>query len=67
MYRLINVLQPGSVKTINSSQMAFKKMENISNFLKGCYAYGITEVDTFQTVDLYESQNIPQVSYHRNH
>ncbi|XP_065906339.1 muscle-specific protein 20-like [Dysidea avara] len=60
--KLINSLQPGSVKTINTSPMAFKKMENISNFLKGCCAYGVNEVDTFQTVDLYECQNIPRVT-----
>lgn len=37
-------------------------MENIGNFLSGCEAYGCPKTDIFQTVDLYEAQNIPQVS-----
>lgn len=36
-------------------------MENIGNFLEACYGYGLQKTDTFQTVDLYEAQNIPQV------
>ncbi|XP_065906338.1 muscle-specific protein 20-like [Dysidea avara] len=59
---LINILQPGSVKKINTSKMAFKQMENIGNFLEGCFAYGLSKEDMFQTVDLYEAQNIPQVT-----
>ncbi|XP_063956649.1 transgelin-2-like [Lytechinus pictus] len=58
---LINVIRPGSVKQINSSKMAFKQMENIGNFLGGCENLGISKVELFQTVDLYEANNIPQV------
>lgn len=58
---LINCIQPSSVKKINESKMAFKMMENIGNFLDGCVAYGLTKTDIFQTVDLYEAVNIPQV------
>ena len=36
-------------------------MENIGNFLEGCVAYGVPKTDVFQTVDLYENQNMPQV------
>ena len=36
-------------------------MENISNFLSFCESFGIERHDLFQTVDLYEGQNIPQV------
>lgn len=59
--RAINVLQPGSVKKINQSQMAFKKMENVGNFLEAAGRYGLPKSDSFQTVDLYEGANIPQV------
>ncbi|XP_064404347.1 muscle-specific protein 20-like [Halichondria panicea] len=59
--KLINVLQPGSVKKINESKMAFKQMENIGNFLDACVTYGVPKTDLFQTVDLFEAQNIPQV------
>lgn len=57
---LINVIQPGSVRKINESKMAFKMMENIGNFLSACEAYGLSKADLFQTVDLYEGENIPQ-------
>ena len=40
-------------------------MENIGNFLKACEDYGLTKMDLFQTVDLYEAKNIPQVKYNR--
>ncbi len=59
--KAMNKLQPGSVKKINTSKMAFKMMENIGNFLEACYAYGLTKSDVFQTVDLYEDANRPQV------
>lgn len=61
MYRLINKLQPGSVTKINTGKMAFKLMENISNFLEASTRYGVAKTDLFQTVDLYEAENIPQV------
>ena len=36
-------------------------MENIGNFLSACESYGLKKDDMFQTVDLYEDQNIVQV------
>ncbi|EDV25254.1 uncharacterized protein TRIADDRAFT_25453 [Trichoplax adhaerens] len=59
--KLINKLQPGSVAKINESKMAFKQMENISKFLAAIGKYGVSVTDTFQTVDLYEGQNMVQV------
>jgi len=59
--KLINVIKPGSVKKINKNNMAFKQMENIGNFLSACENLGMNKIDLFQTVDLYENQNIPQV------
>jgi len=59
---LINVIQPGSVKKWNSNtQQAFKVMENIAVFLKAIEKYGVMKQDLFQTVDLYEGQNMAQV------
>ena len=37
-------------------------MENIGFFLKFCDEIGVPKTDIFQTVDLYENQNIPGVS-----
>jgi len=59
--KIMNVIKPGSVKKINTGKMAFKQMENINNFLEGCESIGCKKLDLFQTVDLYEGQNLPQV------
>lgn len=50
----------GKVK-YNKMKVAFKQMENISNFLSACENYGVNKTDLFQTVDLYENQNMVQV------
>ncbi|KAK5983814.1 Calponin 1 basic smooth muscle, partial [Trichostrongylus colubriformis] len=41
--------------------MPFHKMENISNFLEACKAYGVAEISCFQTVDLYENKQCYKV------
>lgn len=46
---------------INKSEMRFQQMENIGNFLSAVEVYGVRPSDSFQTVDLYEKQNIFQV------
>ncbi|VDN19953.1 unnamed protein product [Gongylonema pulchrum] len=53
---LANALQPGSVKKVNKSAMAFKQMENISFFLSFAEKH-ITKSELFQTVDLFEGQD----------
>ena len=60
--KLINAISPGSCKP-NSSKMAFKQMENIGFFLLAAENYGVTKSDLFQTVDLYEKQNMSQVLF----
>lgn len=59
--KLINVIQPGSVRRINNTKMAFKMMENIGDFLEASYRYGVKKEDLFQTSDLFEGANIVQV------
>lgn len=54
---LINGLYPegqAPVKKIQASAMAFKQMEQISQFLQAAERYGINTTDIFQTVDLWE-------------
>ena len=60
--KLVNVIREGSVKKIHTNSTAFKQMENIGNFLKACEAMGVKRSDLFQTVDLYEANNITQVN-----
>ncbi|CAG5080278.1 Oidioi.mRNA.OKI2018_I69.PAR.g9527.t1.cds [Oikopleura dioica] len=65
---LINTLAPGTVKKIHNTKTVKlqalrmnKEYENISFFLDGCTKYGLEKSDLFQTVDLYEGCNLPQV------
>ena len=59
--KLINVLKPESIYRINKKSKPFFMMENISNFLTACVSYGVKSNDLFQTVDLYEKQNMYNV------
>lgn len=57
--RLINSLHPrgqAPVAKIQPSAMAFKQMEQISQFLQAAERYGIAATDIFQTVDLWEGE-----------
>jgi len=46
----------------NTTKMAFKQMENIGSFLTFCQdQLGVQKSDLFQTVDLYEKQNMNNV------
>nr|XP_002129393.1 myophilin-like [Ciona intestinalis] len=60
--KLANKLVPKSVKKISDSNMPFKLMENIQNFLTMVENYGVPKTDLFQTVDLFEASNIPAVT-----
>ena len=55
---LINALQEGSIKKVNKSTMAFKCMENIEQFLQSASKLGVADYELFQTVDLWEKQNM---------
>lgn len=59
--RLANNIQPGLVKKVNESKMAFKCMENINAFLDAARQLGVPAQETFQTVDLWERQNLNSV------
>ncbi|KAL4657287.1 transgelin-3-like [Arapaima gigas] len=62
--RLINSLYPRGkepIKKIPETQMAFKQMEKISQFLKAAEAYGVVTTDIFQTVDLWEGKDMAAV------
>lgn len=59
---LINKIKPGSVNKINYSGGDFKMMENINKFQAALKAYGVADLDVFQTVDLWEKKDIGQVT-----
>jgi len=49
------------IKKVQSSSMAFKQMEQISQFLNAAEKYGVTKADLFQTVDLWEGKDLAAV------
>lgn len=59
--KLINAIEPGSVKKINEKNQAFSHMENIGSFLNACESLGCAKLDLFQTVNLYDGTNMAQV------
>jgi len=59
--RLANEIQPGTVKKVQQSKMAFKCMENINMFLEAAKTFGVPNQELFQTVDLWEKQNLNSV------
>ncbi|XP_065222456.1 muscle-specific protein 20 [Planococcus citri] len=59
---LMNKIAPGSISKINTSGGDFKMMENINKFQAACKAYGVADLDTFQTADLWERKDIAQVT-----
>lgn len=50
-----------SLAQVSDSTMNFQQMENIGKFLAAAEAYGVQSSDSFQTVDLFEKQNVFQV------
>ncbi|KAM4565755.1 transgelin isoform 1-T1 [Odontesthes bonariensis] len=60
---LINSLFLGEkpVKKVQKPTMAFKQMEQISQFLNAAEKYGVTKTDMFQTVDLWEGKDLAAV------
>jgi hypothetical protein len=74
----MNVLQPNAIPKYTTSGGDFKFRENISFFREYCIvllfynkikienaarAYGLTDAELFQTIDLFEKRNIPQVTH----
>lgn len=58
----INKLAPGSVKKIERKGTGFVLRQNLERFQAAVKKYGVPESETFQTVDLFERKNIPQVT-----
>lgn len=58
---LMNKLLPGSIKKIQAKGTNFQLMENIQRFQDGMKKYGVPQEEIFQTADLFERRNIPQV------
>ncbi|XP_040575082.1 myophilin [Lepeophtheirus salmonis] len=59
--KLMNKISPGAITRIKEKGSAFLLMENINAFLRAAKDYGVPEEEVFQTPDLFEARNIPQV------
>ena len=53
---------PGCIKKIDTKGGGFALMQNIERFQEAAKAYGVPTTEVFQTVDLWERKNIPQVT-----
>ncbi|CAF1640149.1 unnamed protein product [Adineta ricciae] len=60
--KLMNKLQPNSIPKYATSGGSFKLRENIALFQTAARAYGLEDAELFQSVDLFEKRNIPQVT-----
>lgn len=60
--KLANKLTPGAIKKIQERGTNFQLMENVQRFQAAIKKYGVPEEEIFQTADLFERRNIPQVT-----
>lgn len=58
----MNKLQPGAIPKITTKGGGFALRENASVFCSAAQKYGVPATELFQTVDLFEKKNIPQVT-----
>ncbi|XP_041354451.1 myophilin-like [Gigantopelta aegis] len=59
---LMNKLTPGCIKKIDKKGGGFALMQNIERFSEAARKFGVPTSECFQTVDLWERKNIPQVT-----
>merc|ERR1712242_512574 len=58
----MNKIEEGAIKKFIQKGPAFLQMENIQSFLAAIKKYGVPDEEVFQTPDLFEARNIPQVT-----
>lgn len=58
----MNKLKPGSIAKIHTTGGPMKLRENIALFQNAARAYGVSESEVFQAVDLFDKQNMQQVN-----
>jgi hypothetical protein len=59
---MMNKIVPDSIKKFKQKGPAFLLMENVQSFLAAIKKYGVPDEEVFQTPDLFEARNIPQVT-----
>ena len=56
--KLMNAMEPNSVKKINKLKSPFKQRENIELYLRACRDFGLQEGGLFQVNDGFEHKNL---------
>jgi len=59
--KVINVIEPGTIKKIDDRQIQLVYVENINSYLKSCYKLGMPSSDLFVNSDLASGKGIVQV------
>jgi len=60
--KMANKLMPGCIKKIDTKGGGFALMQNIERFQGAAKKWGVPVNEVFQTVDLWDKKNIPQVT-----
>lgn len=60
--KMMNKIVPGAIKKVAERGSNFQLMENVQRFQAAVKKYGVPEEEIFQTADLFERRNIPQVT-----
>jgi len=60
--KMMNKIEEGAIKKFKQKGPAFLLMENVQSFLAAIKKYGVPDEEVFQTPDLFEARNIPQVT-----
>lgn len=55
-------IRPDLIKTIHSGKVEAQLRENIGTFVDACTKIGVRGTDIFQTNDLFDKKDIPQVT-----
>merc|ERR1712215_343184 len=60
--KMMNKIEEGAIKKFKQKGPAFLLMENVQSFLAAVKKYGVPDEESFQTPDLFEGRNLPQVA-----
>ncbi|CAI4224233.1 unnamed protein product [Auanema sp. JU1783] len=60
--KMVNAVQPGTIKKIMKPMSNFNCLENINQFSAAARKFGVIDEETFQSVDLFDGRDLFSVS-----